>query len=433
MMNSLDRSLRTIFVVLLVAAGAAFFYMAGLGTGMYVANAERAVLPIGEATAALAETPEPTQPSPTAGSTPATSPGPTTESAPVSFDIFWEVWGILQEEFYGDLPQESDLPYEAIRGVIAATGDQYTAFLDPERAAILKTDLEGSFEGIGATVRMRQDGKIEIVQPLAGWPAIKAGLRAQDTILKVDDVSLEGMTLYEAIALIRGPAGTVVRLLVERDGVAQPFEIPVERTRIEMPVVESRMLEQDIGYVHLNEFGQTATDKMEEALRELNAQHPKGLILDLRGNRGGYLVTSVEVTSQFVGQGTIVIERFKDGTERSYPALPGGLAIEIPLVVLVDGGSASASEITAGAIQDTERGVLIGTTTLGKGSVQIAHTLSDNSELRVTVARWFTPNGRAIHGEGLEPDIRVEITEEDILAGRDPQLDRATLYLTEGR
>jgi carboxyl-terminal processing protease len=197
--------------------------------------------------------------------------------------------------------------------------------------------------------------------------------------------------------------------------------------------VESRMLEQDIGYVRLTEFGQTATAKMEEALRELNAQDPKGLILDLRGNRGGYLITSVEITSQFVGQGTIVIERFKDGQERSYAALPGGLATEIPLVVLVDGGSASASEITAGAIQDTERGVLIGTTTLGKGSVQIAHTLSDNSELRITVARWFTPNGRAIHGEGLVPDISVEITEEDLLAERDPQLDRAIRYLEEGK
>jgi carboxyl-terminal processing protease len=280
---------------------------------------------------------------------------------------------------------------------------------------------------------MRLDGKIEIVQPLAGWPAIKAGLRAKDTILQVDDVSTAGMTLYEAIALIRGPAGTVVRLLVEREGVDQPFEIPIERARIEMPVVESKMLEQDIGYVRLTEFGQTATTKIEQALRELNAQDPKGLILDLRGNRGGYLITSVEITSQFVGQGTIVIERFKDGQERSYAALPGGLATEIPLVVLVDGGSASASEITAGAIQDTERGVLIGTTTLGKGSVQIAHTLSDNSELRITVARWFTPNGRAIHGEGLVPDISVEITEEDLLAERDPQLDRAIRYLEEGK
>jgi carboxyl-terminal processing protease len=433
MMNSLDRSLKTILIVLLVVAGAAFFYMAGLGTGMYAANAGHTGVPDNEATVALAETAEPAQPGPMAGSTSTPLPGPTTDNAPVSFDIFWEAWGILQEEFYGDLPPESELPYEAIRGVIAATGDQYTAFLDPARAAILKTDLEGSFEGIGATVRMRLDGKIEIVQPLAGWPAIKAGLRAKDTILQVDDVSTAGMTLYEAIALIRGPAGTVVRLLVEREGVDQPFEIPIERARIEMPVVESKMLEQDIGYVRLTEFGQTATTKIEQALRELNAQDPKGLILDLRGNRGGYLITSVEITSQFVGQGTIVIERFKDGQERSYAALPGGLATEIPLVVLVDGGSASASEITAGAIQDTERGVLIGTTTLGKGSVQIAHTLSDNSELRITVARWFTPNGRAIHGEGLVPDISVEITEEDLLAERDPQLDRAIRYLEEGK
>jgi len=165
----------------------------------------------------------------------------------------------------------------------------------------------------------------------------------------------------------------------------------------------------------------------------LDVNELDGLIFDLRGNRGGYLAVAVEVTSEFVGEGPILIERFKDGQERRYPVERGGRALDVPLVVLVDGGSASASEIAAGAIQDTGRGILIGTTTLGKGSVQTVHELSDGSELRVTIARWFTPNDRAIHGVGLEPDIEIKWTEEDILDEQDPQLDRAIEYLTEGK
>lgn len=343
--------------------------------------------------------------------------------------VFWEAWHILEDEFYGDLPSEQELPYAAIQGVIAATGDQYTAFLDPKRAKIFDQDLSGSFEGIGASVRMRPDGKLEIVQPLPDRPAIKAGLLPGDVVLEVDGVKIEGMNIYEAISLIRGPAGTPVHLLIEREGVKEPFEVEIVRERIELPVVKYEIVDDDIAYLRLNEFGQTAPDKVKEALRELLKQDPRGLILDLRGNPGGYLQVAIEVTSQFVGDGPILVERFKDGSERVHRAIPGGIALDIPLVVLVDGGSASASEIAAGAIQDTGRGVLIGTKTLGKGSVQLVHTLSDGSQLRVTVAHWFTPNGRAIHGQGLEPDIEVEMSKEDIEANRDPQLERAIQYL----
>ncbi len=431
MMFSTNR-VRTVLLVALAAFGAAFFYLAGVGTGIYVVSATQlhALTQIGFLPT-VRPSPTPTLPATLMPSV-TTSPQPT-GGEQGSFDIFWEAWRVLQDEFYGDLPSESELPYAAIQGVIAATGDQYTAFLDPARAQILKNDLSGTFEGIGATVRLRPDGKLEVVQPLAGWPAIQAGLRTNDTILKVDGVDVQGMSLYEAIALIRGPAGTTVRLLVERDGVDQPFELQIERARIELPIVESKLLPNDIGYIRLTEYTQTATDKLQQALRELNAQKPRGLILDLRGNPGGYLSTAIEITSQFVGQGPIVIERFKDGREYRHQALSGGLALRIPLVVLVDGGTASASEITAGAIQDTERGTLIGTTTLGKGSVQSSQTLSDQSELRVTIARWFTPNGRAIHGTGLVPDIKVEVTEQDLAADRDPQLDRAIAYLVEGK
>jgi carboxyl-terminal processing protease len=358
----------------------------------------------------------------------AATPARSTEDV---FGIFWEAWDVLESNFYGDLPQDSELPYAAIQGVIDATRDPYTAFLDPLRAEILRTDLQGGFDGIGATVRLRPDGLLEIVRPLPGWPAMQAGLQAGDAVLEIDGVRVQGMNLYEAIAAIRGPAGTAVRLLIERKEVQEPFIVEIERAHIEIPTIESRMLEDNVGYIRLSEFGEMATGELRAALRELRANELDGLVFDLRGNRGGFLSVAVEVTSQFVGDGPILIERFKDGRERRYPAQAGGLALDVPLVVLVDGGSASASEIAAGAIQDSGRGVLIGTTTLGKGSVQSVHALSDGSELRVTFAQWFTPNGRGIHGEGLEPDIEVELTEQDVLAQRDPQLDRALEVLLQ--
>jgi carboxyl-terminal processing protease len=427
-MNRLEHTLkgvmRVVLIAVLLVVGAACTYLLGVGTGLYVAGAASA--------ASVPPTqPPPTRVDPTPTPTPTVSPRPS-QSEEDAFDVFWEAWHILENEFYGELPEESELPYEAIRGVIAATDDQYTAFLDPVRAEIMRTDLSGSFEGIGATVRFRLDGKLEIVQPLPDRPAILAGLRPRDVILEVDGVELQGMNIYEAISLIRGPAGTIVHLLIEREDVDEPFTVEVERANIELPVVESEMLEDDIAYLKLNEFGQTATQKVKEALRDLATQEPRGLVLDLRGNPGGYLSVAVEVTSQFV-EGTVLLERFKDESERSYQAIPGGLALDVPLAVLIDGGSASASEIAAGAIQDEERGVLIGTTTLGKGSVQMVYTLSDDSQLRVTAARWFTPNGRAIHGEGLRPDIEVVVTEEDIETERDPQLERAIAYLLEGK
>lgn len=436
-----EKAPRYILLAVLLLIGAAIFYVAGLGTGLYMAQtvAVARVPPTATPTATLAASPLPTLPEPTAtpAPTPTPSPSPPPTRAAVAgesdaFDIFWEAWDVLQAQFYGELPSDSELPYAAIEGVIASTGDPYTAFLDPVRADIVRTDLSGSFEGIGATVRMRPDGRLEIVQPLADQPAIEAGLRAADIVLSVDGTALEGMNIYEAISLIRGPAGTVVRLLVQREGVEEPFEVEVVRARIEVPVVESRVLENGIAYLRLSEFGQTATEELKRALQALLQENPDGLILDLRGNPGGYLTTAIEVSSQFVGEGPILVERFRDETERVYDPVAGGLALDIPLVVLVDGGSASASEIVAGAIQDSARGTLVGTTTLGKGSVQLVNTLSDGSQLRVTTARWFTPTGRAIHGEGLKPDIEVEVTEADIEADRDPQLERAIEYLEEG-
>jgi carboxyl-terminal processing protease len=357
----------------------------------------------------------------------------TEEDIPPGFNVFWEAWAFVEEEFYGDLPSPEERVYGAIRGMVNAYGDENTAFIDPNRAAIFREDVSGSFEGIGAAVRMDEMGRLIIAEPFAGRPAAEAGLARGDVVLEVDGVSLQGLSLYEAIGLIRGPAGTTVLLKVFRDGVDEPFDVPIERARIEIEVVESERLESDIGYVALTEFSRGATGKMAEAIKELNKEAPlKGLILDLRNNPGGLLDESIFVSSQFIDEGVITIEKLKGDEEQVFEAQPGGVALDVPLVVLVNRGSASASEIVAGAIQDSDRGTVLGEQTFGKGTVQIPHTLSDGSELRVTIAEWLTPTGKQISGEGIVPDVYVERTQEDFVEGLDPQLERAIQFLLEG-
>jgi carboxyl-terminal processing protease len=349
------------------------------------------------------------------------------------FAVFWEAWHLIESEFYGELPTMQEVTYGAIRGVLVAISDDGTSFIDPERAAVMREDVTGGFEGIGAVVNMLPNGRLIIVEPLLGRPAAQAGIQQGDLVLQVDDTPIQNMTLIEAVSLIRGPAGSTVRLTILRKGVREPFEVAIVRERIEIEVVESRMLDDDIAYVRLTEFNAKATKELKEALRELLAQEPKGLIFDLRSNPGGFLQTSVEVASQFLDEGPVLVEKGKGDLERQYPVESGGLATEVPLVVLINMGSASASEIVAGAIQDSGRGILVGDRSFGKGSVQLPHTLSDGSELRVTIARWFTPKGREIQGIGIIPDIEVETTLEDLEAGQDPQLERAVEYLLTGK
>jgi carboxyl-terminal processing protease len=357
----------------------------------------------------------------------------TDEDVPEEFNVFWEAWAFVEEEFYGEIPSDENRVYGAIRGMVNAYGDENTAFIDPNRAAIFREDVSGSFEGIGATVRMDELGRLVIAEPFVGRPAAEAGLLRGDIVVAVDGESLQGLSLYEAIGLIRGPAGTTVVLTVFRDGVDEPFEVPIERARIEIEVVESERLEGDIGYVRLTEFSRGSTGKMAEAIKALEAEGAlEGLILDLRDNPGGLLDESIFVTSQFIDEGVITIEKLKGDEEQVFEAQPGGVAPDVPLVVLVNRGSASASEIVAGAIQDSGRGTVLGEQTFGKGTVQIPHALSNGSELRVTIAEWLTPNGKQIDGEGIVPDVYVERTQEDFVEGLDPQLEQAIEYFLEG-
>lgn len=352
------------------------------------------------------------------------------------FRLFWQGWHLLQQDYYGDLPQMQDAARAALKGVVQTLGDPYTVLVDPKYAAILREDMTGSFQGIGAVVRINEAGRLEIVEVFQGQPAAEGGLRRGDLILQVDDTPIENMNVMEAVALIRGPEGTPVRLLVQR-GEEKPFSVTLIRRKIEIPSVQTRILERAeggqehlIGYIRLTDFNAAVPQQFGAALRALLSYQPDGLILDLRGNPGGYLHVAVEVASQFVGEGTIVTERRKGSEERTFTALPGGLATnpDPPLAVLVNMASASASEIVAGAIQDSGRGILVGEKTFGKGSVQLAYTLDDGSELRITTARWFTPGGRAIHGEGLEPDIPIS---EEAEGEGDAVLEAAVAYILQ--
>jgi carboxyl-terminal processing protease len=385
---------------LLIVLIACTTFAAGFGIGRYIS---------------------PTAPSPVA---------PTTQVQQKQFQVFWEALNIIEKEFYAEKPLDYQaMTYGAIRGMVASLGDPHTMFLTPAEKGMLQQDLEGEFGGIGVTIQITKDGYLQAVKIFSGAPAEVAGLRAGDVILEVDGKSVKGMDMAEAIGLIRGPKGTQVRLLVQR-GAERPFEVTVTRAIISVPTIEYHMLDSGVAYLALREFNSKATESVRKALDTLLHNNPRGLVLDLRGNPGGYLHIADEVASEFLENGLLILtERTRAGAETRHLVRLRGRATQIPLVVLVDRGSASASEIVAGAIQDNKRGILIGEKTFGKGSVQITEELSDKSGLQVTIRRWYTPNDHQIDGQGLTPDIVVEVTEEDLQAGRDPQLERAVSYL----
>jgi len=418
-------------VAVLVAAVAVVAYLVGFGSGYYAARltAPVAALQTAPLQPSSGATPAAPAPSPTRSPTRATPPAPTSNDDEEAFQVFWEAWKLLKDEYYGDLPDPQKMTRAAIRGVLGTLGDENTGLIEPEISKILNEDASGEFEGIGATIRINKDNKLEIVRPFAGQPAEKAGVKVGDVVISVDGKSIAGFSVYEAVGVIRGPAGTTVKLTIVRAGEVQPLEISVTRAKITIPIVQSKLLDGDIAYISLFDFSSPASGQLESELGTLLAKKPKGLILDLRDNPGGYLQQAIEVSDLFLGAGVIASEKDKNGNGQTFRSGPNGIAQDIPLVVLVNGGSASASEIVAGALQDRGRAKLIGETTFGKGSVQLPHTLSDGSELRVTIAHWFTPNGRQIQGTGLMPDIVVPLTEDDTSANRDPQLDRAVQFL----
>ncbi|MBC8249345.1 MAG: S41 family peptidase [Anaerolineales bacterium] len=350
------------------------------------------------------------------------------------FELFWEAWQIIEQEFFGELPDPEEFTYGSIRGALRTLDDPATILVEPVPSEDQMIDLRGAYEGIGALVAVDDEDQIVIVSPFDGSPAMQAGVRAGDVVLKIDDVAVTGMSLGEAVRLIRGPKGSTVRLTIIREEEAAPLVIEVVRDEVELATVGGMVLEDDIGYVRISLFSERTSRELKETLQELMEENLSGLILDLRNNPGGVFPSAaIEVTSQFLDEGVIVYQQFNDGREQAHRAERGGLATDIPLVVLVNQGTASNSEVVVGAIQDHGRGVLIGEQTFGKGSVQRVHELSDGSGLHVTMALLLTPDRHPINGEGLTPDIVVPFTEEEFIQGMDPQLERAIEYLETGR
>jgi carboxyl-terminal processing protease len=347
------------------------------------------------------------------------------------FKPFWEAWELVHTQYVDQPVDDLALMQGAISGMLAALGDQHTSYMDPQEFTDANAGLEGSYEGIGAYVDTSGE-YLTVISPIKGSPAEAAGLRPGDKIIAIDGEDMTGIAPELARRSVLGPAGSTVALTIVREGEEEPLIFEITRAKIVVASVEHEMLENGIGYVKLNTFGDTTSKDMRDALKDIMSNKPRGLILDMRNNGGGYLQTAVEVVSQFIPDGVVLIERYGDGSRDTYEAIRGGLATDIPLVVLVNEGTASASEIVAGAIQDYERGKLVGMTTFGKGSVQIWSPLSDNQgAVRVTIAKWLTPKERTIHEIGLTPEFEVELTEEDFKADLDPQLDKAIEVLEQ--
>jgi carboxyl-terminal processing protease len=349
------------------------------------------------------------------------------------FAPFWEAWKIVHDEYVDQPVNDELLMRGAIRGMMEGLGDQHSSYMDPDEFKQANMPMDGEYEGIGAYVDTTEE-YLTITTPMPGSPAQQAGLRPGDMIIAVDGDDMTGIDGSLVLRRVLGPAGSQVTLTIAREGESEPFDVVITRAKITLKSVEYEMLEDNIAYVKLSSFGDQTYKDLRAALKDLMDKNPKGMILDLRNNGGGYLNTAIQVVSQFVGDGVVMYEEYGDGTRQTFDAIPGGAATKIPLVVLVNEGTASASEITAGAIQDYGRGTLVGAKTFGKGSVQSWIPL-DNAQgaVRVTIARWLTPNERQIHTIGLEPDVEVELTEEDFDAERDPQLDKAIEILNEGQ
>lgn len=345
----------------------------------------------------------------------------------VDFAAFWEIWSLVKERYVDGPVSDIDLFHGAISGMVASLGDPYSVFLDPELAQQFNQELEGKFEGIGAEIALKKS-QLTVVAPLADTPADRAGLKPGDKILAIDDIDTAGMYLGEAVGRIRGERGTEVRLLIYREGVAEPKEISILRDTI---VVESVRLSfreahgKRVTVMKLSHFNDMTDQGFNDAVREVLLESPDGLILDMRNNPGGFFETAVEVAGEWIPRSVIVVEQFSETDSRNYTSNGNARLADVPTVVLVNMGSASASEIVAGALQDYGKAYIVGESTFGKGSVQDYMEFTDGSALKLTIARWLTPNGRSINEEGIDPDEIVELTNEDFDNDRDPQMERA--------
>ncbi len=340
------------------------------------------------------------------------------------FSLFWDAWKMIEDDYTIEQLDYQKMVHGAISGMVDSLGDPYTVFLTPEENKMFNQDMSGKFGGIGAEIGFR-DGFLTVIAPLKNSPAEKAGLLTGDIILKVNDEEIIGVNIDKAVYLIRGEEGTKVVLTISREGVDELEEVEITRDIIVVETVEWEMMENNIAYIDISQFNEDTAIELDNYINDILIENPKGIILDLRNNSGGYLTVANKITSRFIDSGdVIVIESYKD-REEIHKSRGGQRFSGIPIVVLINEGSASASEILAGALKDNGKAKLVGEKTFGKGLVQIMEDLKDGSAIKISVSRWLTPNRIDINENGIEPDFEVELTLDDYLNERDPQLEKA--------
>lgn len=357
------------------------------------------------------------------------------EQSAVDISLMWSVWQILQDKYIEpDDLNTKEMILGAVHGLVAALGDPYTVFMSPVENTEFRDSLSGHLEGIGA--QLTQSGtNVIVVAPLKGSPAEKAGLISQDWIVQVDEKDVLGQSLEQIVTQVRGPKGTTVKVGIVRKNANDIITLPIVRDSITVPSTEYSVKHGtggDIGYLAINQFGDETIDEVRDILAGVDATKLKGFIIDLRFNGGGYLNGAIDLVSMFQKTGLVVSVQGKGGHSIERHEVTGDTVLpDLPLVILINEGSASASEITAGALRDSNRATLVGVKSFGKGTVQEVIDLEGGSSLRVTIAHWLTPSGHNISKEGIAPDIVVERTREDMIAGKDPQLDAAMKVLLD--
>ncbi|OIO50439.1 MAG: hypothetical protein AUJ11_02845 [Parcubacteria group bacterium CG1_02_44_65] len=351
----------------------------------------------------------------------------------IDFSLFWDAWQVIEKNYVGrtNLDRQK-MVYGAITGLVNSLKDPHSFFMEPQESKRFLDDISGSFGGIGAEVGIRND-TLTVVSPLEGSPAQAAGLKPGDKVLKIDDTLSSDLTLDQSVEAIRGEPGTKVRLLILRDDWKEAKEITIVRADIKIPIIKWEIKDNHIAYIQLYQFTENAGTEFQKIIKEIKKSNIKGIVLDLRNNPGGYLEVAVDIASQFLPKGDlVVVEDFGNGEKSNKYYSEGYQGVQsLPLVILINEGSASASEILAGALHDNRGIKVIGEKSFGKGSVQQLENLRGGSSVKITVAKWLTPSGATIEGEGITPDIEVKLSEDDINNMKDPQLDKAIEIVKE--
>jgi len=364
----------------------------------------------------------------------------TSEPSSVDFSAFWKAWTVVSQDYVPTatttkIVTDQDKVWGAISGMVASLGDPYTVFFPPVQSSEFASAVRGNFDGVGMEV-VAQGGALVVIAPLKGSPAAAAGLRPGDKIIKIDDTDTSGLSTDESVNLIRGEAGTTVTFTVIRDSVKAPFIVKVVRAQINIPTIDTKDLGNGVFYIALYSFTENSPNLFRGALREFVQSGDSKLILDLRGNPGGYLEAALDMASWFLPSGDVVVrESYAPGKPETVYRSKGYDIFndKLKFAILVDGGSASAAEILAGALSEHGKATLIGEKTFGKGSVQELVPITPDTSLKVTIARWLTPNGLSISKQGIVPQIVINRTDADAQAGKDPQLTRAEAFLNTGK